>query len=436
MFCPSCGNKLNEGAKFCNNCGVNIDEFRSNSNLDSQQNPAFDAQQTSFGNDNQSSDIDYPFASGANYQTSNNMQSSSNNNGSSSNNNQNINYAENPTNRPVDSVPPTHHVPTGEHVSVPKKKSGAKIAIISSLVTVFVILLAFGGWYLYDNGYFSSDDGDKLEAVSSSDSAADEVVDSSAASSEEVVETSALSDAEAESDSSQGGMFEDVNPATLNKSLVASVDDLISSKGMSSNVGVAVANLETGEYYLCNGYNSQYVAWGFYLPVYVALNYAYPYDYSTYKSDIMSSDISKCNSAGNFAMDCFGGPSGLTSYLRDEMGCASTIFGRKFGDTNSANDNFTTAYEAVAFMELLDSWDEGYKLCHSASQFGVSAPSGSTMYAQFGSENRNVKNQFNVFAIINGYESRYAIAILTRNGAGATGIVNELLTLVHSHMER
>lgn len=213
------------------------------------------------------------------------------------------------------------------------------------------------------------------------------------------------------------------------------VNNLISSYGLVNDVAVAVVDNLTGERYLCNGSGMAYTSWGFYLPAYMALCDTYPTGYDSYKSDIMSSDAAKCNTAANFAIDTLGGLGGINNCISTNYGYTVTRFGRKFGETNAYGDNYTSAAEAVDLMQRLNDKGEYYKFCYNPSAFGVSAPAGATMYAQLGTENRNVMQNLNVFAIVKGANSDYCIAVMTKNKASATGIVNDIINTVYYTLE-
>ncbi len=217
--------------------------------------------------------------------------------------------------------------------------------------------------------------------------------------------------------------------------LAENIDSLISSFGLTGDVTVAVVDNTTGKEYLSNGSSSRFTSWGFYLPVYMAFSDRYPSSYNDYKYKILSSDPATCNVAANFAIDQFGGPAGITSYLRDSMSYSSTIYGRKFGEVNAAADNYTSAAEAARILSQFNTSYNYTELCYNPSSFGVVSPVDATMYAQLGSENISVKNNLNVFAVIKGSTSDYSVAILTQNKASATGIVNTLLNDIHMYME-
>lgn len=217
--------------------------------------------------------------------------------------------------------------------------------------------------------------------------------------------------------------------------LAKNMDSLISSYGLTADVTVAVVDNKTGKEYVSNGSTRTFTSWGFYLPVYMAFSDLYPSSYSDYRYNILSSAPATCNAAANFAIDQFGGPAGITSYLRDNLNYSSTVYGRKFGEVNATADNYTSAAEAARILSQFNAQYNYTELCYNPDSFGVTAPAGAKMYAQIGTENVRVKNNLNVFAVVKGSKSDYSVAILTQNQASATGIVNTLLNDIHMYME-
>lgn len=217
--------------------------------------------------------------------------------------------------------------------------------------------------------------------------------------------------------------------------LASNMDSLLSSYGLTADVTVAVVDNKTGKEYVSNGSTRSFTSWGFYLPVYMAFSDLYPSNYSDYRYNILSSTPATCNAAANFAIDQFGGPAGITSYLRDNLNYSSTVYGRKFGEVNATADNYTSAAEAARILSQFNAQYNYEELCYSPGSFGIAVPAGATMYAQFGTENISVKNNLNVFAVVKGSKSDYSVAILTQNQASATGIVNILLNDIHVYME-
>ncbi|MBQ7006391.1 MAG: hypothetical protein IJN59_01035, partial [Oscillospiraceae bacterium] len=201
------------------------------------------------------------------------------------------------------------------------------------------------------------------------------------------------------------------------------IENYISANTSSGNVAVSVIDNKTGKKYNTGSAFSVYSAWGFYLPIYLL----WP------SEGIMSSDPGVCNSAANNAIEYLGGTASVTSLLRNNYSLTSTTYGRKFGDTTSVADNFTSSSDAVYLLSVLYSRGESTRLCYDYSKFGVSAPAGSTMYAQVGTENIGRKEKLNVFAIIKGASSNYCVAVLTEGYNSS--LITPILGKIHNQME-
>ncbi len=377
MFCPKCGTNLNDNAKFCAVCGFSIAQRKTLAAEHARQ-----REQTP-------PNVPYP--------------------GDSNNNSQSYmppHYAK---------VPPS----SGE--------KNLKAIIIALVSFIAVLVIAFTCWLIFAKDEKTPEQAqyDKLNELIGSIS-------------EEV--EGGLNEKEAQSEDKEKPE-EKIEPEQKKEpeahrvNVVDSVNNLIASNGFGNSVAVAVVDNLTNESYMCNGASASYTAWGFYLPVYLAMEDRYPYDYESYKSGIMSSNAGTCNNSANYAIDCFGGPAGITGYIQSNFGCSVTSYGRKFGVVNSPADNYTCASEAALMMNRLNRRGEAYMLCYSPSTFGVYAPSGTTMYAQLGTENVSVRNNLNVFAIIKGADVDYCVAVLTRDGVAGTGFVNTLLENINIQMK-
>ena len=406
MICPKCGATINDDVRFCTNCGVLLSGSQNHTTVSHIESDSSGNESASFDNNNV--EINYPGYENA---------SSDNYRGQNYANSQQSQQSQQPRNG-------AHYPERESHTEMPGKKPKKSKALLITLILIAVILciaiVAFVVWKFV----ISEPGSKKVDSVYNSEAV--EVID-------DETETEVI--IEDDTPEIELPPEEEEEEPDKNAIVVEAVNSLISSKMLSADVGVAIIDNQTNEKFLCNGYDNAYVSWGFYLPVYFALELKYPDMYDSYKLDIMGTDIGKCNSAGNFAMDCFGGPLGMTEYIREETGFTQTSFGRKYGDVNSNAENYTSPIEAAAFLSSLSSAGRDHMLCHSASQFGITVPSDSTMYGQFGTENRGVKNNLNVFAVVKGNTSDYSIAIMTKNKASASGIVDEILSLVHTKME-
>lgn len=210
------------------------------------------------------------------------------------------------------------------------------------------------------------------------------------------------------------------------------INSFLDANAAQNNVGVAVIDNLTGAMYSSRYSDVSYTAWGLYLPVYLAYGQTGSY-YGNVREQIMSSDPGTCNAAANTAIRDMGGLASVNHILSHNFGAANTTYGRFFGDTASASDNYTTANDAAVFLRTLDNTGEYTKLSYNIAGFGITAPVGANVYAQAGTENRNVRKDLNLFAIVKGQRSNYCVAILTRNSSG--GYISQLLQIIHSEME-
>ena len=210
---------------------------------------------------------------------------------------------------------------------------------------------------------------------------------------------------------------------------------IVASRG-HQDISVAVIDNNTNRAYYSENGSAVYPAWGFYLPIYLAADDAPSYVDSNTRSNVLSSDPGACNSAGNAVIKKFGGPAGISDFLRYEYDVASTSYGRYFGDVSSAGQNLTTAAESVRFLQALNGNGEYAKLSYNTASFGIQPPMGAQMYAQVGTENKAKLENLNLFAIVKGYNSNYCVSVLTRNGAGKNGTISALLSALHTEMER
>lgn len=206
----------------------------------------------------------------------------------------------------------------------------------------------------------------------------------------------------------------------------------ISQNASHSDLGVAIKNNKTGKMYSSTGSNSSYVAWGWYLPVYLAYRDLEVHNAGV-ADGIMSSDAGVCNNSANTAIKAFGSPAAITRHLKEHYKASHTTYGRYFGETNAASDNYTTPYEAVSFLHALNQTNNYHLLSYNLSGFGINTPGGVTVYGQAGTENRNVRNALNLYAIVKGDNVDYSVAIMTKNYAGSN--ISSLLTFINTEME-
>lgn len=217
------------------------------------------------------------------------------------------------------------------------------------------------------------------------------------------------------------------------KNIEETVNAIIGSEKGHANIGVAVIDHKTGETYHSARADAAYPAWGFYLPIYLAYNDSPSAKDTRLLENVMSNDAATCNEAGNTIIQNMGGPSGITAFLRGEYGVTVTSYGRYFADVRATSDNYTSATEAVTFLEEISRRGGYDRLSYDITRFGIRAPQGATVYAQVGTENNQVRKNLNLFAVVEGEKSNYSVAILTQNGAGVT--ITEILEAIHTEME-
>ena len=192
-----------------------------------------------------------------------------------------------------------------------------------------------------------------------------------------------------------------------------------------SDVAVCVIDNKTNHMYSTDYSREQYVAWGLYLPIYMALGSEYPGQYEETRSNIVSSNISTCNKYSNIGIDQLGGFNSLNNILAEDFNLFSTTYGRKFGVTNSSSDNYTTPEDAALILKELNDSGEHHVL-KDINAFGIVSPdSAHTIHAHYGSENRNVNRNFNAFAIIKG-DADICIAIMTKNQTNVKPVINDI----------
>ncbi len=294
--------------------------------------------------------------------------------------------------------------PTPQPLTPPAKKSNTGlIAALISLIVVLVIAIGVGLWLINND---DEDDRDRDSKPKQTESARAEET-------EKPEEPEEVEVTKAEKVEETMGAF-------------------LKNNGLENNVSVAVFDNATGERYTTDRTTDIYTAWGLYLPIYLAYGETDYYDLDI-RDEILSSDPATCNASANAAIGDLGGFHELNNMLGTYYGSSATTYGRLFGDTKASSDNYTTANDAVLFLDELNEKGEYGKLSYDMRSFGITAPADASVYALIGSENRNVRNQLNLFAIVKGNNSDYCVAILTRNSSG--GYISNLLATIHAEME-
>ncbi len=210
------------------------------------------------------------------------------------------------------------------------------------------------------------------------------------------------------------------------------LNNYIAEHYATNDISVAVYDNLSGRYYSSANSQQRYVAWGLYLPVYLAYS-RYWGSNSSVLNNILSSDPGVCNNNANSAIRDWGGLYSLNSWLEEEFDVNATSYGRYFGDTSSSYENYTSASEALKFLKAFNENDYYGKLTYNLSSFSIAAPSTARVYAQIGTENRNVRKEMNFFGIVKGDNSDYCVAILTKNSASSR--ISDVLALIHYTLE-
>lgn len=223
------------------------------------------------------------------------------------------------------------------------------------------------------------------------------------------------------------------NYVVTGKNVEQVINDVINAYSAQNNISVAVIDNITGDKFSSYNPGNSYTAWGLYLPIYLLYGQYSGYNGSV-REGIMSSDAATCNNNANRALRDMGGLGEVTRNLSQSYGATNTSYGRFFGETNAYSDNYTTANDAVLFLRALNNAGQYSKLSYNIGSFGITPPAGANVYAHAGTENRNVRNDLNLFAIVKGARSDYCVAILTRNYNGQ--YITQLLQTIHNEMER
>lgn len=226
--------------------------------------------------------------------------------------------------------------------------------------------------------------------------------------------------------------YNENNVKTNSQEIEDKINRYIELNANQNDVGIAIIDNISGRTYSSAKGESVYTAWGLYVPIYYA--YTDIIGFNNTARNIMSSDIGTCNNAANNAINELGGLEAVNSYLSENFSAYSTHYGRFFADVNATDDNYTTACDAVKFLSKLAADGNEQLLSNHINDFDITAPTNSVVYAQVGSENRSIRNNLNLFAIINGNNSDYSVAIMTKNSQGS--IISSLLSIIHNEMER
>lgn len=222
-------------------------------------------------------------------------------------------------------------------------------------------------------------------------------------------------------------------PSEEQKDISLPLHAFITRENAAGDIAIAVRDNKSGKTYFGGDDEQKFTAWGFYLPIYLVYGAEAPSPDAALLNGVMSNDPGVCNRAGNDIIRLMGGPEGITEAIENRFRGSITSYGRYFAEANATGDNYTNAEESVAFLGLLNAENKYQLLSYDLSKFGITAPSGATVYAQIGTENNAERKQLNVFAIVKGEKSDYCISVLTQNGKGTN--ISDLLETIHKEME-
>ena len=210
---------------------------------------------------------------------------------------------------------------------------------------------------------------------------------------------------------------------------------VISARTEPRNVAVAILDLNTGAIHHTENGNSQFVAAGFYAPVYVVVREYYGNHTSLLNraNDMMGrsvNQIAQMNDDANHIIRNIGDLAGINRRL-GSMGFTATHFGRFFGTTGG--QNYTSAREAVQILERVYQTGGYRRMSFNLGADGVSLPSNATFNAHRGS---GVGDAYNVFAVVEAQTGNYVVVILTDHLGQdrATPVVSDVLREVHRQM--
>ena len=210
---------------------------------------------------------------------------------------------------------------------------------------------------------------------------------------------------------------------------------VISARTEPRNVAVAVLDLNTGAIHHTENGNSQFVAAGFYAPVYAVVREYYGNNTGLIHraNDMMGrsvNQIAQMNDDANHIIRSIGDLAGINRRL-GSMGFTATHFGRFFGTTGG--QNYTSATEAVQILERVYQTGGYRRMSFNLGADGVSLPSNASFNAHRGS---GIGDAYNVFAVVEAQTGNYAVVILTDHMGQdrAIPVVSDVLREVHRQM--
>ena len=209
------------------------------------------------------------------------------------------------------------------------------------------------------------------------------------------------------------------------------LNTLLSGYNTTSNLAVAVIDLNTGTEYGEGNAESRYVAAGFYAGIHVI---TYPSNPTLSNSMLASMS----NESANQLIREYGGFFAINGALAT-AGFNQTTYDRNFGDTSASGENYTSARDAVKALGILYSNGNYSRMAYDITRDGFWLPSGVTINAHRG---QGIGNAYNVFAVISSGNVTYGIAIMTSHPGrtteqariAANTTISNVIAEVHSIM--
>ena len=211
------------------------------------------------------------------------------------------------------------------------------------------------------------------------------------------------------------------------------IGTVISQKTAPANVSVAICDCETGAFYTTYNSGNEFIASGFYLPLYV-LAYENGSSNITLRETADNMMTAMDNNSANTVINYLGGLSSVNAEIK-RLTYTATSFNRKFGDTEASKqgyENYTSANDAVAFLTKVYQMGAYKEMNANLKADGVVLPNIGTVYAHRG---LGIGTAYNVFAVVTGAGRDYCVAIMTKDmgsssetvKANATSLVSDLL---------
>lgn len=303
---------------------------------------------------------------------------------------------------PAPTAPPRQHVPTGREGG--SGRSGTASGVWKIVVaTVIVVALIIGGtaWYLH--------------AKSAQDGA--QTTQSQETKQTKRPKTTRKKAAAGKSDASKTDKDTDAsrtNAKGAARTLDKQSTDAIVDGFSTTEVGVSVMTKDGLRSYSSRNASLSYVAAGLYLPAWIDYRDTYDQKPSEYADSLTGMN----NDSANALVEKVGGESALNEWLNDNN-YRRTRFERDYGDVQASQEgyeNYSSPDDAARMLaEMAKTGDDGLMNYDIASE-GVAIPSGATVHAHRG---QGIKDSYNYFMVISNGSQKVAVAVMTQ-GQGKT----------------